>query len=396
MALELHVWGPALGRDSIDPECLAAIAYFRSVVPSGDWALVASNNTSVSPNHILPALFHKGTWASGYSDIVRYLKKHVDHGTDDDLIPLQAADSLAYASYLTTRGQGLLAISLYASPRAWAEITRPAYSSLLPFPLTWTIPPALRAAAIEKAEHLGMGYLAVELDTDGSSAPGLAETTSTGFLRLRERLGPAATMQPEQTAAIRLQQLARDFYSTLDQFRGEKRFFLGDERPTSVDFLAYGYLSLLRVDTPHPILKTVLEKQFGRLSEFLGIMDTCAARQESPWQQAPPRGVLNLLGNFSDGVIESVPGVGGSWKRWRRGGGVRSAGDDEVREPAQMALAVGGAIAGLATLGAAALFRGLPSFGASTHRFEPSRGDKPGLRQFGEIGALLDGLPVWE
>ncbi|KAI1492557.1 outer mitochondrial membrane transport complex protein-domain-containing protein [Biscogniauxia mediterranea] len=395
-SLELHVWGPAFGLDSIDPECLAAIAYFRSTVSSGSWTLIASNDASVSPNHVLPALLHKGTWISGYSNIVDYLTQHVDHDTGDDLIPLQAADALAYASYLTTRGQGLLAVSLYASPSAWAEITRPAYSSLLPFPLTWTVPPALRSAAIEKAEQLGMGYLAADVDTDASSSPGLAETTSTGFLRLRQRLGPAATMHPEQTAAIRFQQLAHDFYSTLDQFRGDKRFFLGNEGPpTPVDFLAYGYLSLMRVETPHPILSTVLEKHFGRLSDFLGVMDSDKARQDLPWQKPPPRGVLGLLGNFSDGAVESVPGVGESWKRWRRGG-VRGIDGDEAKNLSQAVVAVGGAVVALAALGATVLFQRLPSLGASTHRFEPPREEKSGLRQFGEIGAMLDGLPVWE
>ncbi|KAI5922057.1 outer mitochondrial membrane transport complex protein-domain-containing protein [Camillea tinctor] len=395
-ALELHVWGPAFGLDSIDPECLAAIAYFRSMIPSGDWTLIASNDASVNPNHVLPALLHQSTWTFGYSNIVDYVRQHVDHDTGDDLIPLQAADSLAYASYLTTRGQGLLAVSLYASPSAWAEITRPAYSSLLPFPLTWTVPPALRSTAVEKAEQLGMGYLAAEVDTDGSPSPGLAETTSTGFLRLRQRLGPAATMHPEQTAAIRFQQLAQDFYSTLDQFRGDKKYFLRDEGPpTSVDFLAYAYLSLMRVETPHPILKTALEKHFDRLSEFIGVMDLDKEREDLPWQQPPPRGALGLLGNFSDGVVESIPGVGESWKRWRRGG-VKDIDGNDTKDFTHAIVTAGGAVISLAALGATALFRSLPPIGASIHRFEPPKVEETGLRQFGEIGAMLDGLPVWQ
>ncbi|CAJ2499879.1 Uu.00g027320.m01.CDS01 [Anthostomella pinea] len=401
MALELHVWGPAFGLDSIDPECLAAIACFRCALSSENWTLIASNDASLSPDNVLPALYHKGTWTSGYANIVGYLKQHAGGETnlliDHDLTPQQRADLVAYSSYLTARGSGLLALSLYASPKAWVEITRPAYATVLPFPLTWTVPTAIRAAAVEKAEHLGMGYLAAEVDAEESSSQGAAETTSTGFLRLRQTLGPSKTFQPEQTAAIRFQYLADDFYSTLDQLRGEGqgKFLLRDGEPTSLDFLAYGYLSLMRVQTPHPILKTVLEKKYGRLVDFLGAVDAYKTGYTLPWQQAQPRGALGLLGSFSDGVMENVPSVGNSWKRWRRGG-IRTEAGEDVKDLTQLGLVVGGAFVGLAALGATALFRGLTPFGESTHRFEPTKEDKPNLHQFGEIGAMLNALPVWD
>ncbi len=49
MVWELHVWGPAFSLPSIDPSCLAAIAYFTQAVPKGQWALVASNDPTLSP-----------------------------------------------------------------------------------------------------------------------------------------------------------------------------------------------------------------------------------------------------------------------------------------------------------------------------------------------------------
>ncbi|KAI1774555.1 Tom37 C-terminal domain-containing protein [Hypoxylon cercidicola] len=398
MALELHVWGPAFGLDSIDPECLGAIACFRRFIPREDWTLIASNDAAVSPDYHLPALNHRGTWTSGYANIISYLTGCGKLSIDDDLTPLQKADALAYASFLATRGSGLLATSLYVSPRAWVEVTRPAYSSLLRFPLTWTVPPAIRAAAIEKAEHLGIGYLAAELDAEESSSHSLAETTSTGFLRLRERLGPSRAMQPEHTAAIRLQHFAEDFYSVMDEARAGKKFLLRDDEPSSVDFLAYGYLQLMRVRTPYPILKTVLEKSYPRLLEFVGEVRSyghAAAAQDLVWQEPAPRGALSLIGRFADGSLEAIPGVGHSWARWRKGGVGSSRGEDSARDPSQLIVALGGAAVSVAALGAMALFRALPPFGAGTHRFEPAR-DKTGLRQFGEIGSILEGLPVWE
>ena len=53
MVLELHVWGPAFGLPSIDPECLAALSLFDHAVPRGQWRLVASNDAAVSPDREL-------------------------------------------------------------------------------------------------------------------------------------------------------------------------------------------------------------------------------------------------------------------------------------------------------------------------------------------------------
>ncbi|OTA57540.1 hypothetical protein K449DRAFT_386434 [Hypoxylon sp. EC38] len=294
-------------------------------------------------------------------------------------------------------------MSLYVSPRAWTEITRPAYSTLLPFPLTWTVPPAIRAAAIEKAKHLGIGHLAAEIDEQEPPASGPAETTSTGFLQLRDRLGPSRTMQPEHTAAIRFQHFAEDFFSVLDQLRGDKKFFLrDDDEPSSIDFLALGYLQLMRVQTPHAILKNALERSFARLAAFEKDMRSLGLGHELSWRDPAARGTLGLIGRFAEGSLNAVPGVGHGWRKWRVGGvnaraQGRDDGDNDVRDPSQLIIAVGGAVASLAALGAVALFRVLAPFGASTHRFEAAREDnKSGLHRFGEIGSILHGLPVWE
>ncbi|RYP76565.1 hypothetical protein DL771_001634 [Monosporascus sp. 5C6A] len=382
MVFELHVWGPAFGLSSIDPECLAAIAYFAYVVPRGDWTLSASNDASICPDR----------------------KHHASRSLDDDLTPPQRADSLACASFLATRGSALLAMALYVSPATWAKLTRPAYSSLLPFPLTWTVPPAIRAAAIEKVEHLGLGHLAAVVDSaDPSTSPPAVTTTSTGFIRLPARLGPSSTLQPEQASAIRLQSLAGAFFSVLDELLGEKRFLLRDGKPSSLDFLAYGYLKLMQVQTPHPFLDSAMKKSHGRLAGFVDEVhsslppasgDGAGGVEEPPWQSPVPAGAVGVLARFADGVAESIPSAGDSWKRWRRGG-VRDGVDDKVKDRSRLAPTVGGALLGLAALGGGLLFRSLSPFGANTHRFEPEKKDQTGLLQFGEVGAMLQALPVF-
>lgn len=56
--MELHTWGPAFGLPSIDPECLATIAYFRCIPDLNPphaqqstklWRIVPSSNPLLSP-----------------------------------------------------------------------------------------------------------------------------------------------------------------------------------------------------------------------------------------------------------------------------------------------------------------------------------------------------------
>lgn len=48
--LDLHIWGPAFGLPSIDPECVAAVAYLQAAASSSsDWRLIPSNDPSLAP-----------------------------------------------------------------------------------------------------------------------------------------------------------------------------------------------------------------------------------------------------------------------------------------------------------------------------------------------------------
>ncbi|KAI0881266.1 Tom37 C-terminal domain-containing protein [Annulohypoxylon maeteangense] len=387
MTLELHVWGPAFGLESIDPECLAAISCFRCSIPREDWTLIASNDAAVSPHYRLPALNHEGIWTSGYTEIISYLTKESILHIDDDLTPLQKADTLACASFLATRGAALVAMSLYVSPRAWTEVTRPAYSSLLPFPLTWTVPPRIRSAALAKVENLGMSTLAPEAtDAEESPSDGAAITTSTGFLKPRARRGPSDAMQPENKSAIRFQHFAESFFETLEQLRGDTTFFLSDEAPSSVDYLVFAYLQLTRVKTPHPTLRNTLEGSFESLVVFSNSILASFAGHRLPVRNPVPIGVGGLIGRFAEGAVDSVPGFGGVWGRWRKGDGV---GDSAGR----VFVAAAGAVVGVAVAGAVVLARALGPFGDETHRFEMRR---KGLARFGEVGAMLDALQGWD
>lgn len=121
MVLELHVWGPAFGLPSIEPDCIATVAYCQRVIPEGQWALVANFDTTVDTTGMyglrnlarkpdmwtgsLPILFDDDVaTATGFEDIVAYLRNNpeVTEDIDGSLTPQQLNDKtasvLAYTS----------------------------------------------------------------------------------------------------------------------------------------------------------------------------------------------------------------------------------------------------------------------------------------------------------
>lgn len=49
MVLELHIWGPAFGLPSIDPECLAVVVYLVQGFKPSDWVLIPTSDPSTNP-----------------------------------------------------------------------------------------------------------------------------------------------------------------------------------------------------------------------------------------------------------------------------------------------------------------------------------------------------------
>jgi hypothetical protein len=119
MVFRLHVWGPAFGLPSIDPECIATVAYFRRIVPHGEWTLVADYDTSISPEsmrdncapllHVsdmntdeFPLLLDGSVKTTGFLNIVSYLRNHHSGAYDLDysLTHQQQTERTAYGHYL--------------------------------------------------------------------------------------------------------------------------------------------------------------------------------------------------------------------------------------------------------------------------------------------------------
>ncbi|ERS96461.1 hypothetical protein HMPREF1624_07373 [Sporothrix schenckii ATCC 58251] len=338
MPLELHIWGPAFGLPSIDAECLAAVAYLSVTLPRGSWTRLAASPSSIP--HPLPALRdnESGRWvAAGFDSIVAFVRAKATTDasiTDLDvgLTPAQVADATAYSAFLRAEAAPLLALSFYVSSANWIAATRPAYSRILPFPLTWLEPPAIRASYAASAAHLGVSSLDTDNDVsdeDGShKASSLAAALHVFPDRIRKSVQqqqqhakpaqtaateakPAAhslsmaeaasrvhaqssSQTPEATVPARLDEAVRSCLSVLAEQKGAKRTFLrasstGTDSTdstdntdsqasalslvaslTSLDCLAWGYLALMTVpDVPRSFLRDTLWRHHPALAVFV-------------------------------------------------------------------------------------------------------------------------------
>lgn len=342
---------------------------------------------------LLPALDHAGTWISGYHAIVNYLtSKSLCTNLDANLDPVQQADTIAYGAYLLANAAPLVDLSLYVSAANWSATTRPAYSALLPFPLTWTLPPLIRAAAAQRAEHLGLA----ELDTDFDPNGGLHLTAGRDALpeTFRRHL-PARTkktvreeMTPEQAAAIRLYGLAEDCLSVVNSLLRENSLedksprFFGGSRPSSLDCLAYGFLALMVVpDVPRSFLKDWIGAETPRLVTFVESM----APADLTWSPAAAPSILGSTTRVADSILRNIPSVGEHYAnemRYRTEVGVK--GLDQRALMMMMSAMLTGAAVGYGLH----MYKSLQPFGARTQVWRRLRGTSR-LGQFGDLGNML-------
>lgn len=340
-------------------------------------------------------------WTTGFTSIVAYLSKtNPSWDLDARLAPADKADATAYATFLASTAAPLLALNLYVSSANWAATTRPAYSTVLPFPLTWTEPPTIRRRMCDVAAHLGLSDLNIdEQPEDKKKQAAAASEDSRGFLKVPERLrsslnrGVKAALSPEHAALFRLEAAGVECLGVLADLKGRHdagRFFLGGQRATTLDCLAFGYLSLMLVpEVPRPWLRDMMRRRYDCLCVFVdGVRDELFGGDVAsslPWvitekvKSEPWR-----LIRFARGVVEAT--VPDDWLMAES-----SSLNDEgkpwaVRTPSQTSFLLAGlvnSVAGLGLVATVLLYRHLSPFGSVFYRWETQR------RTIGATGALF-------
>ncbi|KAL6862963.1 hypothetical protein ACO1O0_003206 [Amphichorda felina] len=394
--LELYTWGPAFGLPSIDPECLAIITYLHKSAPPSSWRLTYSSDPSVSPANCLPALNHDGVWTSGFRQIVNYLTSNsLCQDLDDGLTASQRADGFAYSAFLSAHAAPLLDLSLYVSAANWAATTRPAYSKLLPFPLTWTLPPLIRHEAIKRVEHLGLAEIDVDFDPNGGLHLSTGRDSLPETFRRHLPVGTKKTvreeMTPEQAAAIRLFGLAEDCLSVLDGLLPTESNDLWLLRPSisSLDCLAFGYLAIMRdAPVPRSFIRDWMNQHAPQLSEYVSKMKSTCLEGPGPLPVSSPENasILSLGARTLDSAILNAPGMGEHYAtelRHRAEEGTK--GLDRRALMLAMSVMVTGAAVGYGLY----FYKAMQPFGARIQAWRAMRGGSK-LSQFGDLGFMLD------
>lgn len=316
---------------------------------------------------------------------------------DARLTSAQKADATAYATFLTSTGAPLLALNLYVSSANWADATRPAYSTVLPFPLTWTEPPTIRRRMCDVAAHLGLSDLNIDEQAQDKRQAAAAED-SRGFLKVPERLrrlnrGVKAALSPEHAALFRLEAAGIECLGVIADLKGrhdEGRGFFGAQRPTTLDCLAFGYLSLMLVpEVPRPWLRELMRRRYDCLCVFVdGVRDELFGGDAAslPWGKEKVESQPWRMTRFARGVVEAtVP------EDWLMGRWQSSSVDDDGKPWAAkkstngsfVLAALMNSVAGLSLVGTVLLYCHLSPFGSVFYRWETQR------RTIGAAGAFF-------
>ncbi|KAI8895392.1 hypothetical protein BC833DRAFT_601453 [Globomyces pollinis-pini] len=226
--LELFAWGPGLDQPSFDPFCLSIEAYLN--LTQVKWVVNECSSPYISPSGELPVLKIQFEPITGTASIIKVLKLR-GHDLDQDLSPLQLAESQAFISLIEDKLYDALLYTWWIEQDNYVNSIQPTMGTHLSFFNKYMIPGQIRD-------------------------------------RVRSRLGVVRYVKFGDDYVPEIYATAHECYKALADKLGEKSFFFGDT-PTTLDAIAYGHLSLhafpsLKV----PALFTMLAFQFPTLIAF--------------------------------------------------------------------------------------------------------------------------------
>lgn len=185
-------------------------------------------------------------------------------------------DSDSFASFIESRGQALVDLSLYVSSQNYYGNTSPAYGCLLQWPNQWILPPKLHGAAKARTEYLGLSSLDLQAmqeqkQREHSAAVAAGQIPKNFILRPRETVSSLLGQTSHQNQ-FRLEALTAEFFEPLEAMLGKKAYLLTadeDDLPSSLDCIALGYLALALVpELTFPWLRDSMQAKAPLLSAY--------------------------------------------------------------------------------------------------------------------------------
>lgn len=214
----------------------------------------------------------------------------MDSGTQTDNCPMQRTEQTSprtrsirskpenvqlivspssFSTFLTSQTHPLLDLSLYVASENYTN-TRTAYSSILQWPTQYFVPPQRRALAKARTDHLGLSSLDFDtLDEERRSSRKAADFIPQS-LRTSRPTVMGMMKEKQSSARFKLDALVDAAFKPLQQLLGNKRWMLSDERASSLDCLALGYLSLALIpEVPQSWLAEGLRGRYPGLCKYV-------------------------------------------------------------------------------------------------------------------------------
>jgi len=239
----------------------------------------------------LPILFDDGiATATGFEDIVAYLRNHptaANHDLDAKLSSRQQTDRTAFVTFFQSIATPLIDLSLYVSAENYHSATAAAYTQILPWYANYTIPPRRREVARARTAHMGLAGLDVDNTAEEVFTPGRG-TASSQYEAAKRAAGIPTDGLPNQVntsrrgglggllgrpthaARCRLDALLGELLDPWSDLLGDHNYIFRASAPSSLDLLAFGYLSLLLYpDLPQAWIKETMQTKYPRIASYV-------------------------------------------------------------------------------------------------------------------------------
>ncbi|KAI0721109.1 hypothetical protein C8T65DRAFT_632228 [Cerioporus squamosus] len=257
--VSLHIWPRHGDLLSFDASSVAALIHLQLTIP-GQFSISYCANPDLSPSGHLPFLTHGLHHVTGFGSIVAYARKLPNaHNLDIGLNGAQLAQLTARIAHVESAYGDLTNHMLYSLQENWSAVTRPALVSMLPVPLCYYVPSRIRSSYKPRLEASELWHVP-EVE-DEPEEP-------------RRVLGRKKKRQPDtephkfKTALERekVVEKARALFDVYDRLLSSTSFFMGAERPTTLDviFAAHTHV-LLSLQFPDPLVASVLTESYPRL-----------------------------------------------------------------------------------------------------------------------------------
>ena len=192
-----------------------------------------------------------------------------------------------YLSFLHSVAGPLLDLYLFVSSENYHAATSSAYTAVLPWLSNYMIPPKRRNLARARTAHLGLSSLDVAEASEHMRGPG-AGTASSEYEAAKMAAGIPTDSEPKAlsmgrgkglggllnspiyAARFKLDALSNELLEPLSDLLQKKDYLLEGDKPSSLDCLAFGYLSLMFYPTvPQAWLKETTQTKFPRISRYI-------------------------------------------------------------------------------------------------------------------------------